>query len=363
MSCERRRQAAFAAIRRGELDLGAGQGQRGRDEVETGDRRRDDELGQCHRSDHRPVDRPLDERSLDPEAARGVALGVEVDDEDPFALRAEIGRKVDHRGGLPDAALLVGTGDRLAHQAPGRRVLTSVNSTIWRPFSLSRAGVRRGAADPDSRRSPDAHRRASWSPQTPCVGVARGTVQVRVTLDRACDMLAIARGMPAALHGALRACIGSTWNAALERRRLRPIGPRARPSTRPTSGRARPRRSSQDPQADGRMFHVQHAPAWKWPVSPIGTALGILLHDVAAARSSRSFAHPSSGRARGRGSTQQMRLTLAAAGAVVAALLQITSCRTSASATRNQTWSSCSPSRRRSPAVSRPDSSRHSSGA
>ena len=26
-------------------------------------------------------------------------------------------------------------------QAPGRRVLTSVNSTIWRPFSLSRDGV------------------------------------------------------------------------------------------------------------------------------------------------------------------------------------------------------------------------------
>ena len=62
----------------------------------------------------------------------------------------------------------------------------------------------------------------------------------------------------------------------------------------------------------------------KVPRFPYRRALGILLHDVAAARSSRSFAHPSSGRARGRGETHQMRLTLAAVGAVFTALLQLT---------------------------------------
>jgi hypothetical protein len=71
--------------------------------------------------------------------------------EDPFAPESEIGREVDHRGGLPNAALLVGTGDRLAHQAPGRRVLTDVNSSIGRPLSLSMTG---GSARTADRASP-----------------------------------------------------------------------------------------------------------------------------------------------------------------------------------------------------------------
>ena len=212
--------------------------------------------------------------SLDPEAAGGVALGVEVDDEDPLALLSEIGREVDHRGGLPDAALLVGTGDRLAHQAPGRRVLTSVNSTIWRPFSLSRAGVRRGAADPDSRRSPDAHRRASWSPQTPCVVLHVEQSRSASRSIGPASMLAIPR-TPAALQGPCERRLGSTWNTARRDAGLRAdrAPDEAGQTANPTSCcRGQVPRVVGTREADGRMFHLQHAPAWKWPVSPIGTA-------------------------------------------------------------------------------------------
>ena len=50
---------------------------------------------------------------VDAEAARGVALGVKIDDEDALAGEGEVGRQIDNRRGLSDAALLVGTGDRL----------------------------------------------------------------------------------------------------------------------------------------------------------------------------------------------------------------------------------------------------------
>ena len=57
------------------------------------------------------VDRALDVAGVDAEAGRGVALGVEVDDEHPEARLGQ-GRAEVHRGrGLPDAALLVGDGD------------------------------------------------------------------------------------------------------------------------------------------------------------------------------------------------------------------------------------------------------------
>ena len=79
----------------------------------------------------------------------------------------------------------------------------------------------------------------------------------------------------------------------------------------------------------GRAFHVQHG-SRRRPVEAPGEPFPLSERPRytparrSRTRSSRSFAHPSSGRAQGRGSTQQMRLTLAAVGAVVAALLQLT---------------------------------------
>ena len=100
-------------------------------------------------------------------------------------------------------------------------------------------------------------------------------------------------------------------------------------------GRAHARSWTREGSTLGRHGHPAEGCTWNMAASatparlrasrfPYRNGLGILLHDVAAARSSRSFAHPSSGRARGRGSTHEMRLTLAAVGAVVAALLQLT---------------------------------------
>jgi hypothetical protein len=37
--------------------------------------------------------------------------------EDAVTEESQIGCEIDHRGGLPDAALLIGAGDRLAHSA------------------------------------------------------------------------------------------------------------------------------------------------------------------------------------------------------------------------------------------------------
>ena len=79
----------------------------------TGDR--DVERREWAVVDERVVDRSVEGRAIDPEAARRVALGIEVDDEDAITGESQIGCEIDHRGGLPDAALLIGAGDRLAH--------------------------------------------------------------------------------------------------------------------------------------------------------------------------------------------------------------------------------------------------------
>ena len=136
---ESRRHPPLARQVSGEFDLGAGKRRRRRDEVESDDLGPKRQVGHRHRADDRVVDRCVDRPSVDPEPAGGVPLWVKVDHEDPFAGECQVGRQIDHRGGLANTTLLVGTGDRLAHQAPVRRVLTSVNSTIRSPFPLSPA--------------------------------------------------------------------------------------------------------------------------------------------------------------------------------------------------------------------------------
>ena len=59
--------------------------------------------------------------TVDSEAARGISLGVEIDDEDPLAGEGESGREIDYGRRLADAAFLVGTGDRLTHSGPPKR--------------------------------------------------------------------------------------------------------------------------------------------------------------------------------------------------------------------------------------------------
>ena len=49
--------------------------------------------------------------ALAADAARGVGLGVEVDEQDLLARQGEGGGQIDGRRGLADAAFLVGDGD------------------------------------------------------------------------------------------------------------------------------------------------------------------------------------------------------------------------------------------------------------
>ena len=74
------------------------------------------------------------------ERARGVALGVEVDDQHPVAREGQVAGQIDNRRGLSDAALLVGTGDRLAHLGghPGLHSQASILAS-GPPFSLALA--------------------------------------------------------------------------------------------------------------------------------------------------------------------------------------------------------------------------------
>ena len=54
-------------------------------------------------------------RAVEPHAAGSVALRIEIDDQDTLVFEREIGRQVDDRCGLADAAFLVHAGDDFAH--------------------------------------------------------------------------------------------------------------------------------------------------------------------------------------------------------------------------------------------------------
>ena len=66
-------------------------------------------FGQCG------VDRTLGGGTFNAEAARGIALRIEIDDQDTPAFEREVGRQIDDRRGLTDAPLLVRAGDNVAH--------------------------------------------------------------------------------------------------------------------------------------------------------------------------------------------------------------------------------------------------------
>ena len=99
----------------GKLDVGARQSYRGWNDVESLDASWHRNVGEARGVNHRVVDGALDLGLVEPEPAGGVALGVQVDDENALAGEGQICRQVDHRGRLADAAFLVGAGNRLPH--------------------------------------------------------------------------------------------------------------------------------------------------------------------------------------------------------------------------------------------------------
>ena len=74
-------------------------------------RGRNDDVAQGFFADQHVVARGHPSLAIDAEAGRGVALGIEIEDEHPLADRGQRGAKVDGGGGLADAALLVRHGE------------------------------------------------------------------------------------------------------------------------------------------------------------------------------------------------------------------------------------------------------------
>ena len=110
-------------LRADQLDLGA-------DEV--GGRRRDEQRGDVGRpndvlerdlADERVVDRELDLVARVADAARRVALRIEVDEQHAVPARRDRRGEVDRRRGLADAALLVRDSDDPGHGGCGNTLL------------------------------------------------------------------------------------------------------------------------------------------------------------------------------------------------------------------------------------------------
>ncbi len=73
--------------------------------------RRDDGVAQRRFADQHVIGRIAPVAAIDAETGRGVALRIEIDDQDVFADGGERRAEIDGRRGLADAALLIGDGE------------------------------------------------------------------------------------------------------------------------------------------------------------------------------------------------------------------------------------------------------------
>jgi hypothetical protein len=154
---ERALQPALPGHHGDELDLGAGEVDGRRGAVETGDvLDRLDDLLHAVPLDQHVVDRGHLGVVLDAERGGGVALRVEVDHEHLGTELRERGGDIDRRGGLADAALLVGHDHRAGTRRAGQRLLASRHRGDRR-LGFARYGRVRGIASrtpPGARRPP-----------------------------------------------------------------------------------------------------------------------------------------------------------------------------------------------------------------
>ena len=203
-------EAPFALRDRGQLDLGPGEGDRRGHEWRPGMPVSATRSRERHAVDERVVDGPSIGRALNPQAAGCVALGVEVDHEDAGAVGGKIGSDVDHGGRLPDAALLVGAGNRLAHLAASLNGDHDREVYHRRPVSSSSA--------PGIRRLPSRRRRAG-----PTIGRRRQGAELKCAC---CHPSGTSRGLHAGFGPA--EISGGSHSVT---RRHRPLGPP--PAVRP----------------------------------------------------------------------------------------------------------------------------------
>ena len=135
--CEDSGQSAFALRQRCQFDLSPSQRDRRGNDGEAWDIGRHDQIGDVRIFDDRFIDGVLYLATLKAEAAGGVALRIEVDDENCVAGQGQIRGQVDYGRGLADATLLVGAGDDLTHSGPhfGRRHVQIL--AFWAVFRAS----------------------------------------------------------------------------------------------------------------------------------------------------------------------------------------------------------------------------------
>ena len=114
---ERPAELQLSTERGDELDLGPGQVETCRRDEQVAHRRRLDALvdGQVLHDDL--VHGGLELAGVHPQPGRGIALGIEVDDQRAVAERREAGTKVDGGGRLSHAALLIGDGQDAGQRA------------------------------------------------------------------------------------------------------------------------------------------------------------------------------------------------------------------------------------------------------
>jgi hypothetical protein len=103
-----------------QFDLGTRQIDGGGNQIESGHARGDRGLGDAAIVDEKVVARSFAFGAIDAESGRGIALRIEIDDEDLPAGRGERGADVDGGRRLADAALLVSHCDT-NHRAGLRR--------------------------------------------------------------------------------------------------------------------------------------------------------------------------------------------------------------------------------------------------
>ena len=108
-------QQIFAAGERGHLDFGADQIDRRRRHAQMGQFRRPDDRVNRLLPDQEIVGRRLQAAAIDSDTAGGVALRVDVEQQDVIFGRRERCGQIDRRGGFADAPLLVGDGDDFSH--------------------------------------------------------------------------------------------------------------------------------------------------------------------------------------------------------------------------------------------------------
>ena len=110
-------------------------------------RGRNDDLAQGFFADQHLVARSCSSAPIDAEPGRGVALGIEIEDQHALADRGERRSKIDGGGRLADAALLVRQGENARARAPsGSRTRGSVSvmafkSQPWRMRRIAALGL------------------------------------------------------------------------------------------------------------------------------------------------------------------------------------------------------------------------------